>query len=225
VASVPHSCGVFSPCETKVWHFCKVLILSFGSRYIPSTSPPNGGLCQAAPQTIQQPPHLQPNQPARLTGSHISGPIPPISIRPTPTGGGTMPGTVGPAMQKHALHQLLQTLKSPSTPDQQQRILHILKTNPQLMAAFIKQRQGSQTQHPQAGQQQNQVGSGHQPGTHTPPANVLQVVKQVSPRVMVAELQYLSNLSSFRVLFCFPYLSFLFCMLPYYSRHYQLLVI
>jgi E1A/CREB-binding protein len=84
-----------------------------------------------------------------LTGSHISGPIPPISIRPPQATGGTMPGT--PGMQKHALHQLLQTLKSPSTPDQQQQILHILKTNPQLMAAFIKQRQGSQTQHPQAG--------------------------------------------------------------------------
>jgi len=66
---------------------------------------------------------------------------------------------------------------------------------------------------------------GSKPGTQTPPANVLQLVKQVSPRVMVAELQYLLNFLSFRVLFCFPYLSFLFCMLFYYSRHYQLLFI
>lgn len=40
--------------------------------------------------------------------------------------------------QKQALAQLLQTLRSPTTPEQQQQILHILKTNPQLMAAFIK---------------------------------------------------------------------------------------
>jgi len=114
VASAPHSCGVFSPCETKVWHFCKVLILSFGSRYIPNTSLPNAGLRQTAPQTIQQPPHLQPNQPAMLTSSHISGPTPPISICPPTTSSGTMPGTVRPVMQKHTLYQLLQTLKSPS---------------------------------------------------------------------------------------------------------------
>ena len=194
MASVSHTCGGFSPCETKMWHFCKVLILSFGSRYVPDALLPNTGLRQTTSQTIQQPPHLQLNQPAMLTGSHISGPIPPISIRPPPTSGGTMRGTVGPAMHKHALHQLLQTLKSPSTPEQQQQILHILKTNPQLMAAFIKQRQRSQTQHPQTGQQQSHAGSGHQqqlqhmmspqqqPGTQTPPANVLQVVKQVSQK-------------------------------------------
>nr|6ES5_B Chain B, NCBD [Homo sapiens]7OSR_A Chain A, Nuclear co-activator binding domain [Homo sapiens] len=39
-----------------------------------------------------------------------------------------------------ALQQLLQTLKSPSSPQQQQQVLQILKSNPQLMAAFIKQR-------------------------------------------------------------------------------------
>jgi hypothetical protein len=55
--------------------------------------------------------------------------------------------------------------------------------------------------------------------------HVLQVVKQVSPRTVVAELQYLLNLLIFRVLFRFPYLSILFCMLLYYSRHYQLLFI
>lgn len=43
--------------------------------------------------------------------------------------------------QKQALNQLLQTLKSPHSPEQQQRILAILKSNPQLMAAFIKNRQ------------------------------------------------------------------------------------
>ena len=44
---------------------------------------------------------------------------------------------------KQALQQLMQTLRSPSTPEQQSQILQILKSNPPLMAAFIKQRQVS----------------------------------------------------------------------------------
>ena len=61
--------------------------------------------------------------------------------------------------QKEALYQLLQLLKSPNTPEQQQQILHILKCNPQLMGAFIKQRQLYEQQ---AAQQQGQAGAGHQ---------------------------------------------------------------
>lgn len=38
-----------------------------------------------------------------------------------------------------ALQKLLQTLKSPNSPQQQQQVLTILKSHPQLMAAFIKQ--------------------------------------------------------------------------------------
>lgn len=52
-------------------------------------------------------------------------------------------GQVGPQasnMHKHALQQLMQTLRSPHTADQQNQILQILKSNPPLMAAFIKQR-------------------------------------------------------------------------------------
>lgn len=71
-------------------------------------------------------------------------------IRPTGVAG---VGVAAPMMQggggqpnqqasKHALQQLMQTLKNPTSgPDQQQQILQILKSNPQLMAAFIKQRQ------------------------------------------------------------------------------------
>lgn len=46
---------------------------------------------------------------------------------------------------KQALHQLMMTLKnqSSSTPDQKQRVLNVLKSNPNLMSAFIKQRQVS----------------------------------------------------------------------------------
>lgn len=59
--------------------------------------------------------------------------------------GGNMPGMVqlGPntVPQKQAVQQLIQTLKNNPGPEQQQQLLQILKANPQLMAAFIKQRQ------------------------------------------------------------------------------------
>ena len=51
------------------------------------------------------------------------------------------------------LQELLTTLRSPTSPEQQQQVLAILKSNPQLMAAFIKQRQSGQAnQQQQAGQ-------------------------------------------------------------------------
>lgn len=60
-------------------------------------------------------------------------------------GGANMPGMVqlGPnnVPQKQAVQQLIQTLKNNPGPEQQQQLLQILKANPQLMAAFIKQRQ------------------------------------------------------------------------------------
>lgn len=52
------------------------------------------------------------------------------------------PGGATSTPPKQALQQLMQTLKNPSPgPEQQNQILQILKANPQLMAAFIKQRQ------------------------------------------------------------------------------------
>lgn len=39
-----------------------------------------------------------------------------------------------------ALQQLLQILKSPSTAQQQQQVVNILRSNPQLMSAFVRQR-------------------------------------------------------------------------------------
>ncbi|XP_077589809.1 CREB-binding protein-like [Stigmatopora nigra] len=62
-----------------------------------------------------------------------------------------IPGNIA----SNALQELLRTLKSPSSPQQQQQVLNILKSNPQLMAAFIKQRtkakyQANQPQNPQA---------------------------------------------------------------------------
>uniref|UniRef100_A0A1A8UYW3 histone acetyltransferase n=1 Tax=Nothobranchius furzeri TaxID=105023 RepID=A0A1A8UYW3_NOTFU len=66
------------------------------------------------------------------------------------------PSTIPP----NALQDLLRTLKSPSSPQQQQQVLNILKSNPQLMAAFIKQRTAKyHANQPQ--QQQPQVDHGY----------------------------------------------------------------
>lgn len=67
-------------------------------------------------------------------------------VRAGGASGTTMPGMVqmGPGnavSQKQAVQQLVQTLKNNPGPEQQQQLLQILKANPQLMAAFIKQRQ------------------------------------------------------------------------------------
>ncbi|XP_062873052.1 histone acetyltransferase p300 isoform X2 [Trichomycterus rosablanca] len=60
-----------------------------------------------------------------LQGSLQAGAADGVSVRNLPQG---------------ALQELLQTLRSPSSPQQQQQVLNILRSNPQLMAAFIKQR-------------------------------------------------------------------------------------
>lgn len=73
---------------------------------------------------------------------------------------GVVAGTA-PQHLPQVLQQLLATLKSPNSPQQQQQVLQILKSNPQLMAAFIKQRsqQAEQQRHgnPQQPQPPNMV--------------------------------------------------------------------
>lgn len=86
------------------------------------------------------PPLMQPqNTPVLGLGT---GPLPgaqgATGVR---TGAGLGQGTGGSGLHKQALQQLMHTLRSPQSPEQQQQILAILKSNPQLMAAFIKQRQ------------------------------------------------------------------------------------
>merc|ERR1719400_790493 len=52
-----------------------------------------------------------------------------------------MPGQgQGQRQTMQSLQQLIHALKSPQSPQQQQQVLQILKSNPSLMAAFIKQR-------------------------------------------------------------------------------------
>lgn len=95
----------------------------------------NTGLRQPNPQLLQQP---QPGAQGAIVGAMRQA-------QPGPN----------QAMHKAALQQLLQTLRSPNTPEQQQQILQILKSNPQLMAAFIKQRQTFQAMQQQQQQQQS----------------------------------------------------------------------
>lgn len=59
--------------------------------------------------------------------------VPPNMIQPG--------GAQSNAAHKQAVQQLLQTLKNNPGPEQQQQLLQLLKASPQLMAAFIKQRQ------------------------------------------------------------------------------------
>lgn len=67
--------------------------------------------------------------------------------------------------QQQALHQLLSSLKqSGNNPQAQQQILSILKSQPALMASFIKQRQVAQMQqHQQQVQPQQQQQQTQQP--------------------------------------------------------------
>ncbi|XP_073409623.1 CREB-binding protein isoform X2 [Dendrobates tinctorius] len=71
----------------------------------------------------------------------------------------------------NALQDLLRTLKSPSSPQQQQQVLNILKSNPQLMAAFIKQRTAKYVAN-QPGMQPQQAPQQppQQPGMHPQPS-------------------------------------------------------
>jgi hypothetical protein len=87
----------------------------------------------------------------------------------------------GVPQQMHGLQQLIQALKSPQSPQQQQQVLQILRSNPSLMAAYIKQRnpnshwpvganlipnlpsgvQQQMQQHPMQGQMQMQQQQGN----------------------------------------------------------------
>ncbi|KAI1884445.1 hypothetical protein AGOR_G00226470 [Albula goreensis] len=138
-----------------------------------------------APQPPQQPqPQQVPSQQPPMDSTQPQGSQSPLMTRPMMPQPPRMPGVVpaqgpgqpspqqqtpprGPAagnIASTALQDLLRTLKSPSSPQQQQQVLNILKANPQLMAAFIKQRtakyQASQVQVQGQGQPQQQGPQG-----------------------------------------------------------------
>ncbi|XP_078519251.1 CREB-binding protein [Lissotriton helveticus] len=128
------------------------------------------------PNPVNGPPVIGSLQP----GQWQTAPMPPQQGLPRPViplsaqqavAGPRMPGVPQQPrnIPPNALQDLLRTLKSPSSPQQQQQVLNILKSNPQLMAAFIKQRtakyvanqpgmqpQQPSMQQPQTGMQQTQ---------------------------------------------------------------------
>ena len=95
----------------------------------------NPGLRQQTPQQLMQQQQQHPGQQVMAMGGQMPR-------QPGVIGGSV--SQVGPQtqsnMHKHVLQQLMQTLKNPHTPEQQNQILQILKSNPPIMAAFIKQR-------------------------------------------------------------------------------------
>ncbi|EPQ11902.1 CREB-binding protein [Myotis brandtii] len=103
-------------------------------------------------------------------------PRPVMSMQAQPAvAGPRMPNVQPPrSISPGALQDLLRTLKSPSSRQQQQQVLNILKSNPQLMAAFIKQRTAKYVAS-QPGLQpqpslQAQPGLQPQPGLHQQPS-------------------------------------------------------
>ena len=85
----------------------------------PGPMPPRGDLQHVIQQVVQQ----QQQQPT----SGVAG----SSINQRP-----------PSQQ--AFQQFISALRTPSTPEQQRQVLHLLKSNPQLMACFIKQKTAQQ---------------------------------------------------------------------------------
>lgn len=124
------------------------------NRFQPNAVMQNQGIRQQNPQLLQQQQQqqlqqqqAQQGQPQQqqqpgMGGMAAVGQMQQRQMGAIGAGAGGQVG--GPtAVGKQALQQLMQTLKSPNTPEQQNQILNILKSNPPLMAAFIKQRQVS----------------------------------------------------------------------------------
>lgn len=112
-------------------------------RYPGGVSPQGIRPQPGVPQTMQ--PGTQMGQPNPMQAAAVAA-----NQAAAAAGGIRAPGGTGAPMstptnqmQRQALAQLMQTLRSPQSAEQQDRILSILKSNPQLMAAFIKQRQVS----------------------------------------------------------------------------------
>lgn len=142
-------------------------------------------------------PSMQPGQWPQ--GTTLSQPLQPgmprgaMQMSPQTTAGQRMPssqqlprGSISP----NALQDLLRTLKSPSSPQQQQQVLNILKSNPQLMAAFIKQRT-AKYQASQPGMQAQAQPRVQQAGMHAQ-AGMQNPLQNLSPMQAAAQRPALS---------------------------------
>ncbi|XP_026171634.1 histone acetyltransferase p300-like isoform X2 [Mastacembelus armatus] len=84
----------------------------------------------------QQQMNQQQSQPGNRGLMQVMGVSGPVGGAPTALAGAAGPGNLPQA----ALQDLLRSLRSPRSPLQQQQVLNILRSNPTLMAAFIRQR-------------------------------------------------------------------------------------
>ncbi|XP_023700186.1 CREB-binding protein-like [Paramormyrops kingsleyae] len=89
-----------------------------------------------SPQQQEVPPQQQPPPQGPQAAMPMESPLMPQQPPCLP---GAAPPPQGP-ITATALQDLLHALNSPSSPEQQQEVLRILRSNPQLMVAFIKQR-------------------------------------------------------------------------------------
>uniref|UniRef100_A0A672M223 histone acetyltransferase n=1 Tax=Sinocyclocheilus grahami TaxID=75366 RepID=A0A672M223_SINGR len=121
------------------------------------TSLPQPGVGGVPPGAPQQPPQhppppqqqqQQPQQPQQQQSQQMQQQQAPqmlnrnalMSMVQASLQSGVASGAAAGNLPQGALQDLLRTLRSPSSPLQQQQVLNILRSNPQLMAAFIKQR-------------------------------------------------------------------------------------
>ncbi|KAK5604460.1 hypothetical protein CRENBAI_016979 [Crenichthys baileyi] len=137
----------------------------------PQQGPMGSQQAQGTPMS-QQSPLMQRPMMAQQSSLQMPGVMPPQGPpqQGMPPQQQNMPRGMSGNITQSAVQELLHTLKSPSSPQQQQQVLTILKSNPHLMAAFIKQRaakyqasQAPQQQQQQVQQQNPQVMLG-QPG-------------------------------------------------------------
>uniref|UniRef100_A0A672T2D8 histone acetyltransferase n=1 Tax=Sinocyclocheilus grahami TaxID=75366 RepID=A0A672T2D8_SINGR len=90
---------------------------------------------QPPPQQLQQQQQMQQQQAPQIPNRNAL-----MSMVQAGLQSGVVSGAAAGNLPQGALQDLLRTLRSPSSPPQQQQVLNILRSNPQLMAAFIKQR-------------------------------------------------------------------------------------
>ncbi|XP_075035519.1 CREB-binding protein isoform X3 [Mixophyes fleayi] len=149
----------------------------------PVNSLPQMNINVPRPGPIAAPPIMASIQPGQWSTAPMPQPTPMQQTiqRPVMQISAAQQAVAGPRLQgvpqqqartisPNALQDLLRTLKSPSSPQQQQQVLNILKSNPQLMAAFIKQRTAKYVAN-QPGMQPQQAPQQppQQPGMHPQP--------------------------------------------------------
>ncbi|XP_076342052.1 histone lysine acetyltransferase CREBBP-like isoform X2 [Tachypleus tridentatus] len=164
--ALSHSSGATLMVTTQGQTQIGQMVQSIGNRVVGLSSPSrwdgshsNYSLQVPAQQNQMADQQLGIQQPTQMMGPAPGNP--PVTMGPPPTG----PGMQRTSQLPQGLPQLLQMLRLPGSVQQQQKVLQMLKTNPQLMAYFIKHRNAQQQQQQQMMiPNQASMGSSAQPG-------------------------------------------------------------